>query len=290
MIRKPSRSALATISLLCLVLLSACSSGEPFLQSVEISPKTASIDAAINSTGNTQQYTATGTYSDGTQKDVTSTTSWASSNSGVVSINASGLATAATPPDTTTVTITGSIGGSAATATLTVVHPIQSIAVTPACSNDCAGKDTAVCSHGNISKSGRSFAYRGYYEPGNMGILEHDSGDHRRERLGNFFLRDRGPRSHEYHGNVECGNQHTERGSDSWPCCSRGPKSNGGRYLQHDDSGWEQHTSEGSGIVERLRRDDAAINCAANGRHGHVRRRQPLWCWRAQQQPRERNR
>ena len=132
MIRKPSRSALATISLLCLVLLSACSSGNPILQSVEISPKTASIDAAINSTGNTQQYTATGTYSDGTQKDVTSTTSWASSNSGVVAINASGLATAATPPDTATVTITGSIGGSAATATLTVVHPIQSIAVTPA--------------------------------------------------------------------------------------------------------------------------------------------------------------
>ncbi len=131
MMRKPSRTALGTISLLCLVLLTACSSGSPFLRSVVVSPSSASIDAAINGSNNTQQFTAMGFYSDGTQKDVTSSTSWASSNSAVASIDATGLATAANPPDSTTVTITGSIGGTASTATLSVVHAIQSIAVTP---------------------------------------------------------------------------------------------------------------------------------------------------------------
>lgn len=128
---KPSRSALAAISLLCVILLAACSSGSPTLQSVKIAPTSASIDAGVLESGDTQQFTAMGFYSDGSQKDVTATTSWASSNSAIASIDATGLATAATPPDTTTVTITGSLGGSASTATLTVYHAIQSIAVTP---------------------------------------------------------------------------------------------------------------------------------------------------------------
>ena len=131
MIRKPSRSALAAISLLCVVVLAACSTGAPFVRDVAVAPTSASIDAQIIGSGNTQQFTATAFYTDGTQKDVTSTAQWASSNSGVAAIDATGLATAGNPPDTTTVTITGSIGGHAATGTLTVVHSIQSIAVTP---------------------------------------------------------------------------------------------------------------------------------------------------------------
>ncbi len=138
--RKPSGTALSTISLLCVVLLTACSSGSPFLRSVGISPSSASIDAASVGRGNTQQYTAMGFYSDGIQKDVTSSTSWASSNSGVVAIDSTALATAAMPPDTTAVTITGSIGGSAAIGSLTVYHPIQSIAVTPAATSIAMGK------------------------------------------------------------------------------------------------------------------------------------------------------
>ena len=47
-----------------------------------IAPTSASIDAAVVGSGNTQQFTASALYSDGSTKDVTSTTQWASSNSG----------------------------------------------------------------------------------------------------------------------------------------------------------------------------------------------------------------
>ena len=154
MIRKPSRSALAAISLLCVVLLAACSSGSPFITNVTISPTSASIDAAVVGSGNTQQFKASALYSDGSTKDVTSTTQWASSNSGVASIDATGLATAGTPADTASVTITGTAGGHSSTATLTVVHGIQSIAVTPLAASVAAGLPQKFVAKGTYSTVG----------------------------------------------------------------------------------------------------------------------------------------
>ncbi len=46
------------------------------------------------STGTTDQFTATGTYSDGTTQNLTSQANWSSSNTAVAKINATGLATA----------------------------------------------------------------------------------------------------------------------------------------------------------------------------------------------------
>ena len=54
-----------------------------------MTPANASIAA-----GSTQQFTATGTYSDGSTADLTSQVTWSSSNSAVATMNSTGLATA----------------------------------------------------------------------------------------------------------------------------------------------------------------------------------------------------
>src|SRR6516162_5084372 len=57
--------------------------------------------------GTLQQYTATGTFSDGSQQDITDSVTWSSSNDSVVSIAAGGLATA---PALGSVTISATSG------------------------------------------------------------------------------------------------------------------------------------------------------------------------------------
>lgn len=59
------------------------------LSSITISPVNTSI-----AVGATQQYTATGTYSDGTRHNITGTVTWTSNYPNVATISASGLATA----------------------------------------------------------------------------------------------------------------------------------------------------------------------------------------------------
>jgi hypothetical protein len=68
-------------------------------------------------TGATQQFAATGTYSDGSTQDVTSQATWASSNTDVATVNDSGLATAVTAGTTT---ISATLIGVTGSTTLTV--------------------------------------------------------------------------------------------------------------------------------------------------------------------------
>jgi len=88
----------------------------PVLVSIAVAPGNASIAA-----GNTQQFTATGAYNNGSTQDLTSTVTWSSSGPGVATIgNASGLqglATAASIGTTTIMAASGAINGST---TLTV--------------------------------------------------------------------------------------------------------------------------------------------------------------------------
>lgn len=83
------------------------------LSSIAITPVSVPILIAI-----TQQFTATGTYSDGTTNDITSTTTWTSSSTSVATINSSGLATAVSAGSTTITATSGNISG---TTTLTTV-------------------------------------------------------------------------------------------------------------------------------------------------------------------------
>ena len=92
------------------------------LQSITITPSSPTISA-----GSTQQFSATGTYSDGSTKAVAA--NWLSAPSSVATINTSGLATGVAAG---TGSISASSGSIVGTTTLTVTNPLVSITVTPA--------------------------------------------------------------------------------------------------------------------------------------------------------------
>jgi hypothetical protein len=97
------------------------------LQSIVVTPA-----SAVLAPGGTQQFTATGTFSDGTTQDISSDVTWAAANTAVATIGSqSGLA-AGQGSGTTLITATlGSMVSPAATLTGTSAT-LQSIAVTPA--------------------------------------------------------------------------------------------------------------------------------------------------------------
>lgn len=95
------------------------------LVSIAVTPANASIAA-----GTTQQFTATGTYSDGSTQNLTSSAAWTSSVTSVATVNSTGLAAGVAAGSTSIIATSGSISGST---TLTVAAPtLVSIAVTPA--------------------------------------------------------------------------------------------------------------------------------------------------------------
>jgi uncharacterized protein YjdB len=96
----------------------------PTLQSISVAPITTSVQA-----GQTVQYSATGTYSDGSNQVLTTTATWASSDGTVATIVAGGLATAVGPGTTA---ITASVGSVTGTATLTVTPTLTSIVLSGA--------------------------------------------------------------------------------------------------------------------------------------------------------------
>jgi len=126
-----SRKALG--SFLCvaaLIMLAGCLGGsskkKPTLQSIAITPSGTTTIAL----GNTQQFTATGTFSDGSKQDLTSSVTWASSSMAVATISAAGLATSVGQGSTNITAASGTVTSN--TAVLTVGPPVlKSIAVTP---------------------------------------------------------------------------------------------------------------------------------------------------------------
>jgi hypothetical protein len=102
----------------------------PTLVSIAVTPGSATI--GVNAT---QQFTATGTFSDNSTKDVTTQSAWTSSNTGTATVGAAtGLATGVAGG---TVTITATDGTIKGTAQLTVSSgpTLKSIAVTPSTAN-----------------------------------------------------------------------------------------------------------------------------------------------------------
>ncbi len=96
----------------------------PTLTSIAVTPANPSI--AI---GATQQFTATGTFSDGSQQNLTSSVTWSSSSTSIATINTTGLASAVTGGATTIQAVSGSVSGST---TLSVTKSLVSITITPA--------------------------------------------------------------------------------------------------------------------------------------------------------------
>lgn len=110
-----------------LLSLSACGgsksgggTGSATLASITVTPSNPSI-----SQGTAEPFTATGTFSDGSTQNLTSSATWNSSNTGVAMIASTGVATAVTPGSTTIKAASGTISGST---TLTVTSGIVSTA------------------------------------------------------------------------------------------------------------------------------------------------------------------
>jgi len=125
--RNSNPFALAAVSFACILLLAACNSSVhvPTLKSITVSPATQTIVVPT-----TQQFTAIGNYSDGSNKPGIAVT-WSSSNAAVATIDMnSGVATSVTA-GTTSITATASGVTSTPAATLNV-NQLTSIAVTPA--------------------------------------------------------------------------------------------------------------------------------------------------------------
>jgi len=96
------------------------------LVSIAVTPAYVSIPK-----GSTQQFTATGTYSDSSTQNLTSSVTWSSTNTSVATITSAGLATGAATGSATIQATSGSISGSTS---LTVVQVLVS---------DCGGPANA---------------------------------------------------------------------------------------------------------------------------------------------------
>jgi len=114
------------------------------LVSLDIFPDSASIPA-----GRTEQYTAIGTYSDGSSADLTHTVAWASASPDVARINPSGLARGKSPgSDTITAALSG-IGNSSALKVTSAV--LVALTVTPPRVAVLFGKDQQFAATGTYS-------------------------------------------------------------------------------------------------------------------------------------------
>ncbi|AXI03791.1 Ig-like domain-containing protein [Aquirhabdus parva] len=131
-------------------ILAACGGGggdggvvTATLQSVTVTPTSASVAAGL-----TQQFTATGNYSDGTSQAIASPT-WTSSDQTVATIDSKGLVTSRKAG---TATLTANFNGISGSTTLTVTTAkLQSITVTPASSSVAAGLTQQFTATGNYS-------------------------------------------------------------------------------------------------------------------------------------------
>ncbi len=88
----------------------------PVIASIAITP-----NPARATTGSSVQFTATGTYTDGSTANISNSATWSSSSSAVAMVNANGLVYAASPG---VVKITAASGSANSTANLTVIAPL----------------------------------------------------------------------------------------------------------------------------------------------------------------------
>ncbi len=143
------RSRLWIVLSCCLGFLASCGGGSntpppaPTLQSVSVAPSGASVVA-----GKTQQYTATGNYSDGTTKAL-STVDWTTSDPTIATISSSGLLTAKKPGAVSVSAESGDTSGS----TLATISAAQlvSIAVSPQNSSVRINKDQRFSATGTFT-------------------------------------------------------------------------------------------------------------------------------------------
>jgi hypothetical protein len=145
---------LATFAALSLLALAAGCRGffvNPTLTSITVAPTSVSIIQ-----GGTQQINATGTFNDGSTKDLTGTATWTTSAPAVATVSKGGLVTAASsisnPPGTASITATS--GTITATSTITVnTGPLTAISINTTTPNPAAGQTVVFTALGTYSGS-----------------------------------------------------------------------------------------------------------------------------------------
>ena len=102
------------VVLFCALILSSCNGGtvqqpppSKTLQTINVTPQNVSIPI-----GSTQQFKATGNYSDGSTQDLTASAGWSSSSANVATIDSTGLATGVGAGSTTIAAASNQINGS----------------------------------------------------------------------------------------------------------------------------------------------------------------------------------
>lgn len=114
------------------------------LQAIQITP----LDASI-SNGTSQQFTAIGTFSDNTTRDLSTQVNWTTSPAGIATFSASGLGTGVAVGTTT---VTATLSGVSASTGLTVKNvTLQSIQVTPTNASVAVGTTTQFTATGTFS-------------------------------------------------------------------------------------------------------------------------------------------
>jgi 6-phosphogluconolactonase (cycloisomerase 2 family) len=124
----PRLFAALLLPLFILGVLAGCSNknsgGTKTLSSIAVTPAT----PAHLKVGATQQFTATGTFSDGTTSDISSTVTWTSGTTATATISTTGLATGVAAGTSSITATSGTVTSTGVT--LTVIS-LSSIAVTP---------------------------------------------------------------------------------------------------------------------------------------------------------------
>ncbi|MFZ3003106.1 MAG: Ig-like domain-containing protein [Undibacterium umbellatum] len=115
------------------------------LSSIAITPLTANV-----AMGSTQVFSAIGTYSDGSNVNLTSSASWSSANTAVATIMSTGIATGVSP-GTSVITVTSGTKSASATLTVLSTAALTSIAVTPATASIAVGTTQGLLATGTYS-------------------------------------------------------------------------------------------------------------------------------------------
>ena len=127
------------LQFLLLILVTVSLSGckgffvDPTLTSITVTPATPSV-----SVGSTRQMTATGTYDDGSTKNITGSVTWSSDDNTVATVSGAGLVTAVAA-GTVSITATSATISGSTSVTVTLAN-LRSIAINPTSASISSGQ------------------------------------------------------------------------------------------------------------------------------------------------------
>jgi hypothetical protein len=142
------RSSRLLTAILVMLALNGCGGGGSSPTppvSIAVTPLNSSVPK-----GATQQFLATGTFADNSTRNLTTAVTWASSDTGIATINAAGLATAVATGTTTITAVSGTIASTPVTLTVTPAA-VSAITIAPANPSIAAGATVQFTATGTLT-------------------------------------------------------------------------------------------------------------------------------------------